>query len=84
MYIQPFNTVVDRSDSGCIMEVSTMFYICRYCVFTWFSRYIKGTICDLTEILICEFLNEACMVVLKVLDQITFLTTKLTSTFLRF
>ena len=22
----------------CLMEVSTMFYICRYCVFTWWGR----------------------------------------------
>ncbi len=35
MYIQPFTTVVDWPEIGCMMEVSTMFYICRYCVFTW-------------------------------------------------
>ena len=38
MYIQPFTTVVDWPEIGCFMEVSTMFYICRYCVFTWDGR----------------------------------------------
>ncbi len=32
MYIQPFTTVVDWSEIGCLMEVFTMFYICRYCI----------------------------------------------------
>ncbi len=38
--IQPFTMGVDWSDIWCLMEVSTMFYICRYCVcvFTWWSR----------------------------------------------
>ncbi len=35
MYIQPFTTVVDWPGIWCLMEVSTMFYVCRYCVFTW-------------------------------------------------
>ncbi len=39
MYIQPFTTVVDWPDIRCLMEVTTMFYICRYCVFTWYGRY---------------------------------------------
>ncbi len=34
MYIHPFTTVVDWPEIWCLMEVSTMFYICRYCVFT--------------------------------------------------
>ncbi len=34
MYIQPFTTVVDWPKTECWMEVSTMFYICRYFVFT--------------------------------------------------
>ncbi len=40
MYIQHFPTVVDWPwpEIGCLMEVSTMFYICRYCVFTWDGR----------------------------------------------
>ena len=35
MYIQPLTTVVYWPKIGRLMEVSTMFYICRYCVFTW-------------------------------------------------
>ncbi len=38
-YIQPFTTVVDWPEIGCLMEVSTMFHICRYCIFTWGGRY---------------------------------------------
>ncbi len=38
MYIQPFTTVVDWPEIGCLMEVSTVFHICRYCVFTWDGR----------------------------------------------
>ena len=37
IYIQPFTTVVDWPEIWCLMEVSTMFYICRYCVFTWWG-----------------------------------------------
>ncbi len=40
IYIQPFTTVVDWPEIWCLMEVSTMFYICRYCVFTWCGRVI--------------------------------------------
>ena len=49
MYIQPFTTVVDYPEIGCLMEVhvSTMFYICRYCVFTWKSRSIHCLKCVL-------------------------------------
>ena len=36
MYIQLFTPVVDWPEIRCLREVScTMFYICRYCVFTW-------------------------------------------------
>ncbi len=46
MYIQRFTTVVDLPEFGCVMEVSTMFYICRYCVFTRYGRepveYMRG------------------------------------------
>ncbi len=38
MYIQPFTTIVDWPEVGCLMEVSTILYICRYCVFTWYGR----------------------------------------------
>ncbi len=38
MYMQPFTTVKDWPEIGCLMEVSSMFYICRYCVFTWDNR----------------------------------------------
>ncbi len=38
MYIHPFTTVVDWPEIECLMEVSTMFYICRYCIFTWDGR----------------------------------------------
>ncbi len=40
MYIQPFTIVVDWPDIGCLMEVSTMSYNCRYCVFTWWGRWV--------------------------------------------
>ena len=40
MYIQPFTTVVDWPEIRCLREVSAMFYICRYCVFTWGGRSI--------------------------------------------
>ena len=32
IYIQHFTTVVDWPEIGCLMEVYTMFYSCRYCV----------------------------------------------------
>ena len=38
MNIQPFITVVDWPETWCLMEVSAMFYICRYCVCTWDGR----------------------------------------------
>ncbi len=38
MYMQPFTTVVDWAEIQRLMEVSTMFYICRYRVFTWWGR----------------------------------------------
>ncbi len=28
---------IELTRIGCLMEVSTMFYICRYCIFTWYS-----------------------------------------------
>ncbi len=40
MYIHPFTTVVDWLEIGSLMEVSAMFYICRYCVFAWNGRTI--------------------------------------------
>ncbi len=38
MYIHHFTTVVNWPEIGCWMEVSTMFYICRYCDFTLWGR----------------------------------------------
>ncbi len=38
MYIQPLITVVDWPEIWCLMEVSVLFYISRYCDFTWYSR----------------------------------------------
>ncbi len=37
--IQPFTTLVDWQEIRCLREVSAIFYICRYCVFTWYDRY---------------------------------------------
>ncbi len=34
IYIQPFSMEVDWPEMVCLMEVSTKFYICTYCVFT--------------------------------------------------
>ncbi len=42
MYIQPFPTVVDWPKNGCLMKVSTMLYICRYCIFTWDGRFVNA------------------------------------------
>ncbi len=36
--INHITTVVDWPEIRCLMEVSTMFHICRYCVFTWDGR----------------------------------------------
>ena len=36
MSIQPFTIEVDWSEIGFLIEVSTMFNICTYCVFTWY------------------------------------------------
>ncbi len=35
VYIQPFTTVVDWPEIWCLMEVTTMFYSCRYCIFAY-------------------------------------------------
>ncbi len=40
MSIQPFITAVDWPEIGCLMEVSTLFHICRYCVFAWWDFLI--------------------------------------------
>ena len=56
IYIQPFNRVVDCPEIGCLMEVSTMFYICRYRVFTWWDRATLGdgpNICCKYECVTC-------------------------------
>ncbi len=38
MLIQPLTMGVDWPEIACLMEVSTMFNICRYCIFTWYGR----------------------------------------------
>ncbi len=43
MYIQLFTIVVDWPEIGCLKEVSTMFHICSYCVFTWGDRSTHTT-----------------------------------------
>ena len=43
MYIQPFSMEVDWPEIWCLMEVSTMFYICGYCFFTWWGRFNHTT-----------------------------------------
>ena len=43
MYIQHFSIGVDWSEIGCLMEVSAMFYICTYCVFTWSGSGVQNT-----------------------------------------
>ena len=37
LYIKHFTTVAYWPEIGCLMEVSTMFYTCRYCVLTWWG-----------------------------------------------
>ncbi len=44
MYIQPFSMGVDWPEICCVMEVSTLFYFCRYCVFTLWGRADKHNI----------------------------------------
>ncbi len=39
-YIQPFSMEVDRREIWHQVDVSTMIYICRYCVFTLWGRLI--------------------------------------------
>ena len=43
-HIQSFSMGVDLPEIGCLMEVSTMFYICTYCVFTWWGRGLEKCI----------------------------------------
>ena len=42
MSIQRFTMGVDWLKIGCLMEVSIVFDICRYCVFTFYGRYGVG------------------------------------------
>ncbi len=42
MYMQLFRMEVDWPEIGCLMEISTMFYICRYYVFTWDSSWTNS------------------------------------------
>ncbi len=41
IYIQPFRMEVDWQEIWGLMDVSTMSYICIYCVFTEWGRYSK-------------------------------------------
>ncbi len=45
MYIQYFATVMNYPVVVCLMEVSTRFYICRYCVFTFLGRAGRMSLC---------------------------------------
>ena len=45
MYIQPFTTVVDWPEIECLVEVSTMFYICRY-FFLYLYFYLGRHTCS--------------------------------------
>ena len=40
MYIQPFTKAVDWPEMLILMELSTMFYICKYCFFTWWESTV--------------------------------------------
>ena len=42
MYIQPFSMQVNWSEIWCLMKVSTLFYICRYWIFTLWVRSTPG------------------------------------------
>ena len=44
MYIQPFSMEVDWQEIWHQMDVSTTFYICRYCVFTLWGRSVMSGI----------------------------------------
>ncbi len=58
MYIQPFNTEVDWAEICHLKEVSTMFSICRYCIFTLWKRTLHAS----TLYLPLEFLSHMHMV----------------------
>ncbi len=40
-YIQPFSMEVDLPEIWSLMEVSTMFYTCTYCVITLCTRFVS-------------------------------------------
>ncbi len=44
MSIQPFKMGMDWTEIARLMEVSFIFNICRFCVFTWYGRALKLTL----------------------------------------
>ncbi len=64
--IQPSSMEVDWPEIGCLMEVSTMFYICTYCIFTLWAGYSLAILISLlssertwVQILPCIFSLQA-------------------------
>ena len=60
MYIQPFSIEVDWPEIWCLMKISTMFYICTYCIFTlWGSS--GQVLCKLVALIFLQI----CTITLK-------------------
>ncbi len=60
MYIQPFNMEVDWPEIWCLMEVSTMFYIYRYCLFTLWGSIMDDWMKSITATLSIDRLRINC------------------------
>ena len=52
MYIQPFTTV-DWPEIWCLMEVSTIFFIYRYCVFNCYGRNWREVYATFRKPILC-------------------------------
>ncbi len=44
MYMQPFRMEVARPENLYLMEVSTVFIFCKYCVFTCYGRHEEARV----------------------------------------
>ncbi len=58
MYIQPFSMEVDWQEISHQMDVSTMFYICRCCVFTLWGRNAVSLFVCFTNCLLSSKCNS--------------------------
>ena len=70
MYIQSFTTVLDWAEIWCLMEVSTMFYICRYCVFIVGQIYVTLSCVMLTNMWVVNKLCTARLIVCLAINAV--------------